>query len=277
MGLSSLTGCLHCDSNQVGGARHDGPQNHNHKQHSNHNLGGLSFHRSGNTKDKWPAGGFQAATGGLTPAPNSPILTMKHGFHMVAKYSDPSGTQIKALVMTPNEVNISVNASFFVNATGFAASLLPLMQGGSDISAAEASLTWSALMDSTLVRAAAVDQQETKCERAGVIQVIPADIKVALDLDEYITSLGQVEIEDKRDSEEEAASRRRGVEGTASARALASYIGMDLQAMLEYPGMSMVKMVINQVILKDAHTPTPPHTTCLSAAQQKAMLQLLVI
>jgi hypothetical protein len=28
-------------------------------------------------------------------APESPILTMKHGFHIVKKSSDPSGTQIK--------------------------------------------------------------------------------------------------------------------------------------------------------------------------------------
>ena len=48
-------------------------------------------------KEKQPVkdtgGGFQAATGGLTPAPNSPILTMKHGFHYVRKSSDPSGEE----------------------------------------------------------------------------------------------------------------------------------------------------------------------------------------
>ena len=47
--------------------------------------------------------------------------------------------------------------------------------------------------------------QETKCERAEVIQVIPADIKVALDLDEYITGLGQKQSE--RDDEDEVRQR----------------------------------------------------------------------
>ena len=50
-----------------------------------------------------------------------------------------------------------------------------------------------------------LSMQETKCERAEVIQVIPADIKVALDLDEYITGLGQKQSE--RDDEDEVRQR----------------------------------------------------------------------
>jgi len=50
-----------------------------------------------------------------------------------------------------------------------------------------------------------LSMQETKCERAEVIQVIPADIKVALDLDDYITGLGQKQSE--RDDEDEVRQR----------------------------------------------------------------------
>ena len=50
-----------------------------------------------------------------------------------------------------------------------------------------------------------LSMQETKCERAEVIQVIPADIKVALDLDEYITGQGQKQSE--RDDEDEVRQR----------------------------------------------------------------------
>ena len=74
-----------------------------------------------------------------------------------------------------------------------------------------------------------VDAQEIKCERAGVIQVVPADIKVALDLDEYITSLGQVGNDEKSGGQAKSGGTSTAHNGTASARALASYIGMDLQ------------------------------------------------
>jgi hypothetical protein len=119
--------------------------------------------------------------------------------------------------------------------TGFAASLLPLLESGSKVQTALATLEYSATVDSTL--AANTEAQEIKCERPEVIRVLPAQVQVGLDLDEYITELGQF------DADSGEANR-----STDSARALAGFVGFDLQSLLTMPGMTIVKAVINQFV-----------------------------
>ena len=163
--------------------------------------------------------------------PNSPIVTMQKGFHVVRKSSDHtrSHTQTKAMVIVPHEVNVNCGASFFHNATAFAASLLPLMRGGSPVALAVDALDNAASEDGTLVDAASISQVEMKYERPEAFRIEPADVKVALDLDRYIN----------------------GLDEDMPARALAAAAGLDLRELLEYPGMTIVRMVVKQFVGSD--------------------------
>lgn len=159
----------------------------------------------------------------LCSPPELPIFLMKNGFRMFQKSADLSGAQIKAVVVEPREVHTKLDADFFINSTGFVASLLPLLKSGSRSLAASATLSYTATEDSTLVSDYVAYAQEIKCERPEVIQILPAKVQVELDLDEYITELG------RKDASGEANI------STSSARAIAGYYGFDLQYMLSMP------------------------------------------
>ena len=68
-----------------------------------------------------------------------------------------------------------------------------------------------------------------KYERPEAFRIEPADVKVALDLDRYIN----------------------GLDEDMPARALAAAAGLDLRELLEYPGMTIVRMVVKQFVGSD--------------------------